>query len=93
MPKLGAYCKAYPKEAFEKFDAWKQHAEVATSAEGPESADYFFLQEDYRVTSDIFLDSQPVFADVTPEWKEFCTHTLRFEIPARDPSVVRTFYE
>jgi hypothetical protein len=92
MPKLGTYCKAYPVAAFEDFANWKQNAKTAATPE-TESLEYFFLQEDYRVTSDIFLDSQAVFADASPEWKEFCVRTLKFEVPARDTIASRTFYE
>jgi hypothetical protein len=92
MPKLGSYCKAYPVAAFEQFTNWKENAQAAATADAA-APEYFFLQEDYRVTSDIFLDSQTIFAVASPEWKEFCTQTLNFEIPTRDTTASRTFYE
>jgi|HubBroStandDraft_1064217.scaffolds.fasta_scaffold00621_6 hypothetical protein len=53
----------------------------ANAAEGPAELDYYYLQEDYTVTAGIFLEEDVAFDAVTPEWKEFCTNTLNFEIP------------
>jgi hypothetical protein len=43
--------------------------------------DHLYLQETYVVTDGVFLDQNIVFDDVTSEWKDFCTHTLKFEVP------------
>jgi hypothetical protein len=44
-------------------------------------SDLFYLQEDFVVTDDIFIDENIVFANVTPEWIEFCKNKLKFEVP------------
>ena len=43
--------------------------------------DLLYLQENYMVTDGVFLDENIIFDDVTPEWKDFCTHVLKFEVP------------
>ncbi len=40
-----------------------------------------FLQEDFTVTADIFIDEDVIFSDVTPDWIAFCQATLQFEVP------------
>lgn len=49
---------------------------------------YVFIQEDYTVTRDIFIDEEVVLAEVTPEWTEFCRQELHFEVPSFDDAVV-----
>ena len=76
MKKMGAYCKAYPIERFREFQAW------AANASEPADLTFLYLQENFSVTGDIFIDEQVVFDDVTPEWLEFCKDSLEFEIPS-----------
>jgi len=33
------------------------------------------------VTDDIFIDENIIFANITPEWLDFCKNTLKFEVP------------
>jgi hypothetical protein len=82
MPNMGSYCKAYPVERFREYPQWseKERQKQAEPAQADEEA-YYFLQENYTVTENIFLDEGVVFDKVTPEWKEFCTRTLAFAIP------------
>jgi hypothetical protein len=44
--------------------------------------DYLFLQENFTVTKGIFFDEDVVFDNITPQWIDFCKHTLNFEVPA-----------
>jgi len=48
----------------------------------PTENDYLFLQENFTVTKGIFLDEDVVFDNLTPQWIDFCKHTLDFEVPA-----------
>lgn len=93
MSKMGRYCKAYPVERFRAFDGWTENlANIRKDkkiVEGKEvefqrtlgDNDHFYLQEDFTVTDDIFLDENVIFNNVTPEWVEFCKNTLKFEVP------------
>lgn len=76
MPNMGLYCKAYPAERFRAFDGWKDKA-----VEPDEGLGHFYLQQDYTVTTGIFLDEGVVFQDSTPEWRAFCTDVLGFQVP------------
>ena len=88
---MGRYCKAYPVARFREYPRWTETtanfrpADDAAPNAGPRTLaeeDFFFLQENYTVTDDIFLDQYVVFDQVTPEWVEFCTQVLAFEVPA-----------
>jgi hypothetical protein len=92
MATMGRYCKAYAIDQFRKFKGWEEKIENLAPIENDEDGsqqprtslaedDYLFLQENYVVTDGIFLDEHIVFDNVTPEWKEFCTNDLAFEIP------------
>ncbi|HEX2268323.1 MAG TPA: hypothetical protein VHH35_02240 [Pyrinomonadaceae bacterium] len=93
MAKKGRYCKAYPISRFREYKNWSENTQnlrkevreidgqkVEVQRELSDS-DFFYLQEDLVVTDDIFIDENIVFADVTPEWIEFCKNTLKFEVP------------
>jgi hypothetical protein len=91
MATMGRYCKAYAIADLRKFPGWEEKIENLEPIENedgttqPKAAladdDYLFLQESYIVTDGIFLDEHIIFDRVTPEWQEFCTKTLAFEIP------------
>ena len=93
MEKMGAYCKAYPINRLRQFSGWTEKTEntrkVQTQVDGVEVAapreltedDFLYVQEDYTVTDGIFLEQNVVFNNVTPEWVDFCTTVLKFEIP------------
>lgn len=93
MATMGTYCKAYPIIRFREYKGWTEKAENARkekgAADGKEvederqltDKDHLYLQENYVVTDGVFLDENIIFDDVTPEWKDFCTHTLKFEVP------------
>lgn len=93
MRKMGRYCKAYPIQRFREFSGWIEIAENARKetkqVDGKEievireltDADYLYLQEDFTVTDGIFLEENVIYDDVSPQWKEFCAQTLKFEVP------------
>ena len=100
MAKMGKYCKAYPIQRFREAKEWqentdnlrkeKQHVdgtEVMTGRQLTEN-DFLYLQENFQVTDGIFIDENIVFAEVTPEWIEFCKDTLKFEVPVYEPVAV-----
>jgi hypothetical protein len=93
MAKKGRYCKAYPVTRFREYGNWTENTQnlrkeereidgkkVVVPREGTDS-DFFYLQEDFVVTDDIFIDENIIFANITPEWIDFCKNTLNFEIP------------
>jgi len=93
MAKKGRYCKAYPVTRFREYGNWTENTQnrrkeereidgkkVEVPREGSDS-DFFYLQEDFVVTDDIFIDENIIFSNVTPEWIDFCKNTLNFEIP------------
>jgi hypothetical protein len=93
MAQKGKYCKAYSLAKLRMFDGWSEDAqnirkerrevngqEVETQRELADS-DYLYLQENFTVTDDIFIDENIIFADVTPEWMDFCENALKFEAP------------
>jgi hypothetical protein len=75
MPEMARYMKAYPVERLREFPEW--HEAASELADRP----FLYLQDDYSVTGGIFLNEEIVFSRVTPQWVEFCTHVLQFEIP------------
>jgi hypothetical protein len=90
---MGKYCKAYPIERLRGFAGWTENLEnlrkEKREVNGQEvemtrelgEGDFYYLQENYVVTDDIFIDENIIFDQVTPEWVSFCKETLKFEIP------------
>ena len=91
--KMGKYCKAYPIERLRQFAGWKENTqnvkkeksivdgkEIDIERELTENS-FLYVQENFTVTDGIFLDENVIFADVTPEWVEYCKNELKFEIP------------
>jgi hypothetical protein len=100
MAKMGKYCKAYPIQRFRECDGWREDtdnlrkekqrvdgAEVMVGRQLTEN-DFLYLQENFHVTDGIFIDENIVFAEVTPEWIEFCKNTLQFEVPVYEPIAI-----
>ena len=97
MSTMGKYCKAYPITRFREYQGWREKAENVRKekqiVDGQEvekdrqltDQDYLYLQENYAVTDGIFLDENIIFDEVTPEWIDFCQHTLQFNIPVYEP--------
>lgn len=101
MAKMGKYCKAYPIQQLRQFNSWNENSENTRKekqeVDGKEietnraltDDNFLYLQENYVVTDGIFKDENIIFDAVTPEWKNFCTHTLSFEIPNYDSAEVK----
>jgi len=97
MATMGKNCKAYLLKNLRQFSQWTERIENVKKenkqVDGKEvevnrdltDDDIFYLQENYVVTDGIFKDENIIFDNVTPEWKDFCTNTLLFEIPVYEP--------
>ncbi len=93
MATMGKYCKAYPITRFREYKGWAEKTENVKKekkiVDGNEveidrqltDTDHLYLQENYVVTDGIFLDENIIFDNATEEWKDFCTHTLKFQVP------------
>lgn len=91
MATMGSYCKAYTANSFRVFGGWAEKVGKVERQEvdGKETDvtrdltddDILYLQENFVVTNDIFMDEGVVFDDVTPEWIDFCKNQLKFEVP------------
>jgi hypothetical protein len=100
MAKMGKYCKAYPIQRFRESKGWQENTDnlrkEKQQVDGGEEFvarqltenDFLYLQENFHVTDGIFIDENIVFAEVTLEWIEFCTNTLKFEVPVYEPIAV-----
>lgn len=97
MAKMGKYCKAYPIQRFRESKGWHENTDnlrkEKQEVDGKEEMvgrrltenDFLYLQENFHVTDGIFIDENIVFAEVTPEWIEFCKDTLKFEAAVYEP--------
>jgi len=102
MATMGKYCKAYLLKNLRQFSQWTEQIEnirkEKKQVDGKEvefdrqltDNDIVYLQENYVITDGIFKDENIIFDNVTPEWKDFCTSTLGFEIPVYEPVTVKT---
>jgi len=91
MKRIGMYCKAYTLSQLRQFAGWIENPQSletkkvpADSDEIPENRilrdhDLVYLQENYVVTEDIFIDEDVIFGNVTPEWQDFCRGVLMFD--------------
>jgi hypothetical protein len=74
------YCKAYQMRELRAFHAWSEQL----SAQAPELSDddIVYLWDDFTVVqSPVLPEQEPLLARVTPEWRDFCTTTLKFALP------------
>ena len=89
MKRMGTYCKAYKLGQLRQFAGWIENPRsletknVPDGADVPENGigsddDLVYLQENYVVTGDIFVEDV-IFANVTPEWQDFCRGVLIFD--------------
>ena len=86
MRVMSKYCKAYPLSRLREFDGWDEHARLLRKKDlvnGEErelqDSDILFLQEDFTVTSGIFMAEGVVFDCPTRSWTTFCKEVLQFE--------------
>jgi hypothetical protein len=73
------YCKAYKLADVRQFSGWVEKREE-NEAELPDDG-ICYIWDDFTVVRSPVQDKGVLFDNVTPEWQEFCTTTLRFEIP------------
>ena len=73
------YCKAYKLADVRQFSGWVEKREEH-EAELPDDS-ICYIWDDFTVVKSPVQDKGVLFDNVTPEWREFCTTILRFEIP------------
>ncbi len=75
------YCKSYPLAELRRFSGWSAGAQPAEQELADETS--VFLCDEFTVlVSPVGKDKDKIlFAEVTPEWQEFCTESLNFKIP------------
>jgi hypothetical protein len=88
MATIGKYCKSYPLSRLRQFSGWHEQSEnsrkirrvvegeIVEVARQLSDDDYVYLHGDFTVTDGIFIDENIIFDEVTPAWKEFCSHLL-----------------
>ena len=93
MSTMGRYCKAYLVSKLREYGDWTENRTNVRlrkeNVDGKEvevdrdliDSDILYVQENFTVTDGIFLDENVIFDNVTPEWKEFCTTVLDFQVP------------
>jgi hypothetical protein len=73
------YCKAYQLKDLRQFNSWTEKRAEDEQALSDDSVCY--LWDDFTVVKSPVQDKGVIFDAITPEWKEFCAATLKFEIP------------
>ncbi len=83
MPKMGKYCKAYMLSQLCEFSGWADQSikTINNDLESESEDSVVYIQENYVVTEDIYLDEKIVFDAITPDWKVFCEKELGFIVP------------
>ena len=91
MSILGKRCKEFPLSQLRQFSGWTEQSHnarkirIEVNGQTEEVTreltdnDYLYLQENLTVTDGIFLDEHIIFANVTPEWREFCKNVLEWD--------------
>jgi hypothetical protein len=75
------YCKSYQLSELRQFADWSAGAKPEEQ-ELPDDATVFLTDEFDVIVSPVGKDKDKLlFAEDTPEWREFCAATLKFEIP------------
>lgn len=80
------YCAAYLLSELSRFPGWAAGAreeaggEQHDAGENGSADEHLFLHQDYTVTSSMWHGEGVRFDRVTPEWKQFCTEVLKFEV-------------
>ena len=82
MANMGRYCKAYPITRLREFSGWVENGDNARKVK--REIDGVEVEAPRELTDGIFIDEHVVFADVTPEWKEFSRNVLEFDVPVYD---------
>lgn len=75
------YCKAYTLGELRRFPGWADGS-APEERKMPDDAMVFVCDEFTVLVSPVGKDKDKrLFTQVTPEWQEFCTETLKFAIP------------
>ena len=72
------YAKGYLLGDLRKFSGW--HEAKINSSELPDD-EVVFLHQDFTVTQLIWPGENVIFNQDTPEWRDFCSQHLQFEVP------------
>ena len=81
------YAKGYLLGDLRKFSGWHEAklkgVPAPENGNSPELADseVVFLHQDFTVTQLIWPGENVIFNQDTPEWREFCSQQLQFEVP------------
>jgi hypothetical protein len=90
---MGKYCKAYKLRNMREFIDWSENVEdarVETKKIDDKEAQerrklnddsIIYLQENYVVTDDIYLQENILFNTISPKWKGYRENVLKFVIP------------
>lgn len=73
------YCKAYKLGNVRQFRGWAEKRQEGDLELSDESICY--LWDNFTVVKSPVQSTGVLFDTVTPEWQEFCTAVLKFEIP------------
>lgn len=75
------YCKSYPLGELRRFPGWSAAADPEERELTDETP--VFVSDEFTVLiSPVGKDKDKrLLTEVTPEWREFCTTTLNFQIP------------
>jgi ankyrin repeat protein len=87
------YCRAYSLKDLRQFSGWPQDQPVsgeqekagnvedaASSEEQALEEETAFLHHDFTVTKWMWRNEDVIFAQITPEWKDFCLNVLNFKV-------------
>lgn len=72
------YAKGYLLGDFRKFSGWREENENSRELS---DSDVVFLHQDFTVTQLIWPGENVIFNQDTPEWRDFCSQQLQFEVP------------
>jgi ankyrin repeat protein len=72
------YAKGYLLGDLRKFSGWREENENSRELS---DSDVVFLHQDLRVTQLIWPGENVIFNQDTPEWRDFCSQQLQFEVP------------
>ena len=72
------YAKGYLLSDLRKFSGWREENENSRELS---DSDVVFLHQDFTVTQLIWPGENVIFNQDTPEWRDFCSQQLQFEVP------------
>lgn len=75
------YCKSYPLGELRRFSGWSAGAQPE-ERDLPDETTVFLCDEFTVLISPVGIEKDTrLFVEDSPEWREFCRTTLKFEIP------------